>query len=121
MSKPILLVDFDGVIHSYISGWRGAAEIPDPPVDGAAAFLASAVNHFEVKIYSARSSQPGGLEAMKRFCLEHFGAIITNHLGFPSYKPSAFLTIDDRCICFNGNFPNAESLLDFKPWNKRDV
>ena len=39
MSKPILCLDFDGVIHSYSSGWKGAAVIPDPPVDGAMRFI----------------------------------------------------------------------------------
>ena len=32
-------VGFDGVIHSYVSGWRGAAVIPDPAVPGAIAWL----------------------------------------------------------------------------------
>lgn len=31
MGKPILCLDFDGVIHSYASGWKGADVIPDPP------------------------------------------------------------------------------------------
>ena len=31
MPKPILCLDFDGVVHSYTSGWKGADVIPDPP------------------------------------------------------------------------------------------
>lgn len=61
--KPILCLDFDGVIHSYVSGWQGAAVIPDAPVDGALDFIANAVSRFKVAIYSTRSHQPGGREA----------------------------------------------------------
>ena len=32
--KQTVVFDFDGVIHSYKSGWRGASIIPDPPVPG---------------------------------------------------------------------------------------
>jgi len=37
--KPILCVDFDGVIHSYTSKWVDEATIPDPPVPGALRWL----------------------------------------------------------------------------------
>ena len=40
--KLILCLDFDGVIHSYSSGWKGADVIPDPPVPGALRFIADA-------------------------------------------------------------------------------
>lgn len=71
MNKPILCLDFDGVIHSYTSGWKGAAVIPDPPVPGALEFIVKALDHFEVHIFSSRSHQWGGKRAMKRWLHQH--------------------------------------------------
>ena len=65
--KPILCLDFDGVIHSYTSGWQGASKISDPPVPGALEFLVKALDHFDVCIFSSRSHQWGGRRAMKRW------------------------------------------------------
>jgi hypothetical protein len=116
MSKPILLVDFDGVIHSYTSGWQGASTISDPPVPGAIEFLQKASDVFNVQIYSSRSKEPGGVTAMKKYLAEHGGPA---WIEFPTEKPPAFLTIDDRAICFTGEFPDPEELRAFKPWNKK--
>lgn len=133
MSKLILLVDFDGVIHSYTSGWQGVDVIPDPPVSGALQFLRKATEHFEVCIYSARSCDTRGIKAMVRWLLEWVEKEGLDNpelppeatqwydgIRFPSQKPSAFLTIDDRAICFTGTFPDPQELLGFQPWYKRD-
>ena len=61
MGKPILCLDFDGVLHSYTSGWRGATIIPAKPVPGAVEFLVKAVQHFDVQVFSSRSHQEGGI------------------------------------------------------------
>jgi hypothetical protein len=129
-SKPILCVDFDGVIHSYTSGWKGADVIPDPPVPGAIHGLRKAAEWWDVQIYSSRTSQPGGIDAMHNyllnFAIHEFGGKdeadrFMADISFPAQKPPAFLTIDDRAICFEGDWTELDfaDLLNFKPWNKR--
>jgi hypothetical protein len=130
MSKPILCLDFDGVIHSYTSGWKGADVIPDPPVPGALHFIVKALKHFRVAIFSSRSHQEGGLGAMHQWLgywsvdPEHgmpgkFDHATWSEIEWPLEKPSAFVTIDDRAITFTGEWPDIEMLKQFKPWNKR--
>jgi len=127
MSKPILCVDFDGVLHSYTSGWQGVGNVNDGPVPGAMVFLADAIEHFDVVIYSSRSKDPRGIGAMEHaICMWladeglPTGGIIRD-ITFAHEKPAAFLTIDDRAVCFDGVFPPISQLLEFKPWNKRNA
>lgn len=126
MGKPILCVDFDGVIHSYTSGWKGATTISDPPVEGAMQFLNNALDHFVVCVYSSRSAHEDGIYAMRKWLRKHWlDAGLPGErevlIGWPLSKPSAFITIDDRCICFDGTWPSMESLKAFKPWYKRGM
>lgn len=127
MSKPILCLDFDGVIHSYKSGWHDAETIPDEPVPGAIAFMLEALNHFNVIIYSSRSGQPGGIGAMKRWLRHHAGAAWYESPAGPGLedvqfsvgKPAAMVSIDDRALTFTGIWPDIQTLKAFKPWNKK--
>lgn len=122
MSKPILCLDFDGVIHSYTSGWKGADVILDPPVPGAMDFIVNAWEHFRVVIFSSRSNQPGGLYAMQKYIAEHLKPqfyFLLDDIEWPTEKPAAFVTIDDRAITFTGEWPDIETLRNFKPWNKK--
>lgn len=122
VGKPILCLDFDGVLHAYTSGWQGATVMADGPVPGAMNFLAEAVQSFDVCIYSSRSKEDGGIVAMETalhtwlWDARHYEVL--DKLSFPDQKPAAFLTIDDRAICFTGTFPKVDELLAFKPWNK---
>ena len=50
MTKPILCLDFDGVVHSYKSGWQGVDAIPDPPTEGFFEWLATDMPHFRGRI-----------------------------------------------------------------------
>ena len=123
MPKPILCLDFDGVCHSYTSRWQNATHIPDPPVLGMWAFLEDAFHHFELHIFSSRSHQDGGIEAMQEWFIEYADTgfrqdIARKFLHFPMVKPPAFITLDDRGLCFTGIWPDVQMLLQFKPWNK---
>jgi len=127
--KPILCLDFDGVLHSYSSGWKGVGVCDDPPVPGAEDFLHEATRFFRVAIYSSRSKSLRGRAAMRSYMYRHFNMPLTfspdhshdflhEEVYYPWFKPSAFLTIDDRAITFKGTWPEIDSLRSFKPWNK---
>lgn len=133
--KPILCVDFDGVIHSYTSPWIDETTIPDPPVPGALRWLWKATEWFNVMIYSSRSKSEAGRTAMMAWmCVESVKEFGADHpmcghqdpdyvypIGFAAEKPAAFLTIDDRALTFEGDWSEIDpaDLLNFKPWNKR--
>lgn len=133
MSKPILCVDFDGVIHSYRTPWQGIDQIPDPPVLGALPWLWKATQWFTVVIYSSRSKSMEGTAAMMRWLLEwserELGpahpmsrpSLDGYPIKFAHEKPAAFLTIDDRAIEFNGDWSvlDPAALRNFKPWQQR--
>lgn len=126
--KPILCLDFDGVLHSYTSPWQGAGVIADPPVPGAIAFLREAVQHFTVAIYSSRSVEPQGLVAMQQWLGEwsvadresdHEDLSWLAQIIWPTAKPPALVTIDDRALTFTGTWPAIVDLKAFQPWNRK--
>lgn len=132
-ARPILCLDFDGVIHRYNSGWQGATTIADDVTTGFFEWLDEAAKHFRVVIYSSRSSDPNAVMAMQIWLYEQrkkwrarggkspheFGEPVT--VEFASEKPAAFLTIDDRALTFDGDWSHyqPQDLLAFLPWNKR--
>jgi hypothetical protein len=128
MRYPTLCLDFDGVIHAYTSGWKGANVIPDELVPGAIEFIESASNRFSIAIYSTRSKYPNGIEAMQNWLwkhiLEYYGGDrmlaegLSEVIYWPTEKPPAFITIDDRVHLFNGKWPSLDELAAFKAWNK---
>ena len=122
--KAIICIDFDGVLHSYSSGWMGADVAVDPPVSGAIEWLEKLIDdeRFTPVIYSSRSRQEGGVGCMRSWLIRYgLPAEKAASLEMPTQKPAAFLTIDDRAICFDGNFPSKDNMLGFQPWNKKVV
>lgn len=112
--KPVVVFDFDGVIHSYKSGWKGETVIPDPPVPGIAEAIRD-IRHagYDVVIVSTRCATDEGMESVKRW-------LSNNHIEVDAVmkeKPPAIVYIDDRAICFNGDPSTLLSTIkSFKPW-----
>lgn len=120
--SKIICVDFDGVLHHYRTGWQGVDKITDTPVPGAIPFLIDLVSdpRFTCCIYSSRSKEEEGILAMRQWLLEYgLPPSVLREIQFPTQKPAAYMTIDDRAICFEGNFPTLEDLDAFQPWTRR--
>jgi hypothetical protein len=130
--KPTLCIDYDGVIHSYEKGWQDGL-IYGTVTPGFFEWAEQAAKQFKLVIYSSRSSTEEGQLAMLGWLIEQRrkwreagGMHETNEpLGFEfaDKKPAAWLTIDDRAICFRGDWAAPELAPDamraFKPWNAK--
>lgn len=110
--------DFDGVIHSYTSGWQGSSVIPDPPVEGILDAIINLYNSgYEIVVVSTRCSYLDGRTAIRRWLAKY---------GFTPYvnriltdKPSAIAYVDDRGINFDGDASLlVERIKRFVPWTK---
>lgn len=128
--KPIICVDFDGVIHSYERGWQGGVIYGDV-VPGFFEWVERVRGQFKLVIYSSRSKTDEGVTAMGLWLHEKRNQWIKAggdrhpteplEIEFANEKPAAWLTIDDRAIHFKGDWTDpalsAESMRAFKPWN----
>ena len=117
-TRPTVVFDFDGVIHSYKSGWQGETVIADEPVPGIRESLKQIHDTgYKIAVVSTRCKSLEGMSAINDYLLKHdmlkFIDIICKE------KPPAIVYIDDRAICFDGHPETLlEKISNFKPWNK---
>jgi hypothetical protein len=128
VKRYTVAVDFDGVLHQYVSAWVDAKTIPDPPVPGAIEWLHRIIQDFDVAVLSTRNHQIGGVRAMRAWLKRHADTIWYEAPGyrgleeieFPKEKPAALIYLDDRAIRFTGeNWPSRQEIHEAYPWNKR--
>lgn len=132
--KPILCLDFDGVIHSYEKGWQNG-KIYGRVTPGFCSWAQKAKEDFKLVIYSSRSKTEEGKVAMYDWLVAEIfvwaeeqvegSTLSASDFEFASEKPPAWLTIDDRAICFQGSWAtptlSSAAMLAFKPWMLRDA
>lgn len=126
---PILVLDFDGCLHSYEDGWQDG-RIYGHVVPGFFNWACEAKKHFKLAIYSSRSAEGHkGIKPMQDWLTVNIQAYKWDHpsadisikdFDFPTNKPPAFITIDDRAIRFTGDWTVKELeptvLREFKSW-----
>ncbi len=106
-AKPVLAVDFDGVIHRYSKGWNGG-EIYDPPVKGAPEALRRISRKFKIVVFTARATTPTRKARVAAYLKKHGISFdeITNR------KPPAVAYIDDKAIRFSGSWREILQILE---------
>lgn len=140
--KPTICLDFDGVVHAYRKGWQGG-EIYDDVTEGFFEWASKAQTAFKLVIHSSRFAGEEGpaqlAAAMAWLRAQHAtwlrGVLQADPLAdlgvalpaiqFSAEKPPAWLSIDDRCVRFDGDW-GAEALgrgkmLGYRPWTAKKV
>ena len=114
--KNTVVFDFDGVIHSYTSGWKGEDVIPDPPVEGIEKVISNLRDcGYEIIIVSTRSATQKGIQAM----IDWLKKYNIDYDNISDVKPPALVYIDDRAICFDGDTTKLVSKIkNFVPWTE---
>src|SRR5689334_13228065 len=106
-NRPIICVDLDGVLNQF-DGWRGA-DFFHPPRPGAREFLEQLNSlGYQVVILTVRYAPH-----VRAWLAEHgLGGLI---FDVTDKKPPAHAYIDDRAICFTGDFQSAlDSIRNFR-------
>jgi hypothetical protein len=94
--RPIACVDFNGVLDRY-AGWKGPEHF-DPPRDGAREFLEALRSRgFRVVIFTTRYGDDVW-RWLRAHGFENLVAEVTDR------KPAAHVFVDDRAVCFRGDF-----------------
>ena len=117
--KQTVVFDFDGVIHSYTSGWQGETCIPDPPTPGIQKAIHSIHEAgYEVVVVSTRCRTLRGRMAIENWLDMYQMTQDVDRVC--KEKPPAIVYIDDRAICFDGKPENLlGKIRSFNPWDKK--
>jgi hypothetical protein len=136
-----IALDFDGVLHSYSSGWTGVIPF-DPPVRDLGGMKAQDFcqalldkNH-EIVVHTCRADTDNGKAVVRDYLRHHKfpkimwgpvyaegGVLIGYECEITDRKPRADVYIDDRGLRFEGDFKNALLALQAaaRPWHKDRV
>jgi hypothetical protein len=115
----VILVDFDGTINSYKSGYTSDGDIPDEPVEGAQDSIARLRRKFRVIVFSARARSVEGKNAIVAW-LSKYGIEVD---GVTAVKIPAAMQIDDTSVTFDGKWDGEmmKKIDEFQSWQDKEA
>ena len=106
--RKLILVDLDGVLNQYNGEYN--PNTISPIKEGAKEFLEELSKNCIIKIFTTRD---------KFLTQKWLNENNLNKYEITNTKESAYLIIDDRCICFNGDYNKTlEQIKTFKAYWK---
>lgn len=116
-----ICIDYDGVIHDYCKGWLGI-DVFDKVLPGA-----SEATHklhdagYMIIIHTTRNDTPALREFLNKndICFDYINHNPYQPEGSERGKIKADIYLDDRGICFTGNWSEAiDKILNFNTWQQ---
>ncbi len=108
--KKKIMLDLDGVLNTYTSDYD-PQYIPPARTD-TLEFIKELSQKYEIILFTTRDKFLASLWVIEN-SLNEYIADITN------IKQVAWLFVDDRCICFDGNYNKLlDDIENFKAWYK---
>lgn len=99
--KPVLCLDFDGVLHDHAGlEWTGEADIFGPPIHGAKEAVDFLRTRYTVVVHSARCCTTEGRQSIVSW-LAMYGIAVDEVC---EHKPAAFAYVDDLGVPFYGDW-----------------
>ena len=107
--KKILLIDLDGVLNEYRGNFKN--NYIEPPRQNTKEFLEKLSQKYEIKIFTTRNKFLTTKWLIKNE-LDKYISDVTN-----IKEPATYIIVDDRCICFDGNYNNLSKAINtYKPY-----
>jgi len=105
--RPLVCVDLNGVLDAY-TGWKHADHW-DAPRAGAQEFLRALTERgFDIVVFTTRHHAQ-----VRRWLRQH--DLLTYVSAVTRKKPPAHVFVDDRAVCFRGDFQDTlEKIVQFK-------
>jgi len=116
-----ICIDFDGVIHDYSNGWQGD-DVFGKPVEGAKEGLKALKDAgWTIILFTTRKATG----KLYDFLAEH--DLTVDYVNWNPNQPKntsgkliADVYLDDRGVCFDGDWKKAIELISaFKPWQEK--